>query len=211
MFFLIFFTSLVGHVLYTSATSNSFHLTLLQNHFLETTWTITPVICLVQIALPSLMLLYVTEEFIECDLTLKTVGHQWYWSYEYTDFFFKSHEGAVELDSFMIPGDTTSTDNFRLLDVDNRVVLPLMAHIRVLISRADVIHSWTVPVMGVKADASPGRVNQVSFVNYRPGVFYGQCSEICGANHRFIPIVIEISSTEDFINWLLRLWESNSS
>ena len=106
----------------------------------------------------------------------------------------------MEFDSYMIPSNELPEDGFRLLDVDNRTVLPINTQIRVLIRAADVIHSWTVPALGVKADAIPGRLNQVSFLINRPGLFYGQCSEICGANHRFMPIVVESVSVNSFLN-----------
>lgn len=129
-------------------------------------------------------------------ITLKTVGHQWYWSYEYADFL------NIEFDSYIIPTNELQDNSFRLLDVDNRTVIPINSQIRTLITAADVIHSWTVPVLGVKADAFPGRLNQVNFFITRPGLFFGQCSEICGANHRFMPIAIESVKPNKFINWL---------
>jgi cytochrome c oxidase subunit 2 len=109
-------------------------------------------------------------------------------------------EDALEFDAYIIPETEIDTRNFRLLDVDNRTVVPFNTHIRVLISSADVLHSWTVPSLGVKADAVPGRLNQVKFIAQRPGLYFGQCSEICGANHRFIPIVMEVVNTNDFLN-----------
>nr|YP_010352997.1 cytochrome c oxidase subunit II [Archispirostreptus gigas]UOF70480.1 cytochrome c oxidase subunit II [Archispirostreptus gigas] len=169
---------------------------LLEGQEIETIWTVLPGIILIFIALPSLRLLYLLDEVNAPDLTLKTTGHQWYWSYEYTDF------NAVEFDSYMLPTEEMKPNNFRLLDVDNRTILPINAQIRMLITAADVLHSWTIPALGVKADAVPSRLNQVSFIITRPGMWYGQCSEICGANHSFMPIVIESVPMKYFINWL---------
>ena len=163
---------------------------------IETIWTILPAFILLFLALPSLQLLYLTDEIVEPGVTLKAIGHQWYWSYEYTDFC------NIEFDSYIVNTNDLREGQFRLLEVDNRVVLPINVEVRVLVSAADVIHSWTVPALGVKADAIPGRLNQLSFVIRRPGIFYGQCSEICGANHRFIPIAVESVNTNRFINWI---------
>nr|AVN68226.1 cytochrome c oxidase subunit 2 [Phyllodromica sp. Phil] len=172
---------------------------LLEGQLIEVAWTITPAVILVFIAIPSLRLLYLMDEINNPILTLSTIGHQWYWSYEYSDFL------KVEFDSYMIPQDEMLKNSFRLLDVDNRTTLPMNMFIRIIITAADVLHSWTIPSLGVKADATPGRLNQTSFLINRPGVFYGQCSEICGANHSFMPIVIESVSTNKFINWVSTL------
>nr|ABM53807.1 cytochrome oxidase subunit II [Ectobius lapponicus] len=172
---------------------------LLEGQLIEIAWTIAPAVILIFIAIPSLRLLYMMDEINNPIMTLKTIGHQWYWSYEYTDFL------KVEFDSYMIPQDELSINNFRLLDVDNRTTLPMNMFIRIIITAADVLHSWTIPSLGVKADATPGRLNQTNFLINRPGVFYGQCSEICGANHSFMPIVIESVSTNKFINWISTL------
>nr|YP_009988592.1 cytochrome c oxidase subunit II [Pharyngocirrus uchidai]QNM39903.1 cytochrome c oxidase subunit II [Pharyngocirrus uchidai] len=163
---------------------------------IETIWTVLPAITLLFLALPSLRLLYLMDEVSSPAVTLKTVGHQWYWSYEYSDFL------NLEFDSYMLPTDELESGQFRLLEVDHRAVLPMHSEIRVLVTAADVIHSWTVPSLGVKADAIPGRLNQLGFIMNRPGVFYGQCSEICGANHSFMPIVIESVDTPSFSNWV---------
>lgn len=162
----------------------------------ETIWTVLPAGILLFLAIPSLQLLYLTDEIIEPGVTLKAIGHQWYWSYEYTDFF------NIEFDSYIVNTSDLNLGEFRLLEVDNRVILPINVEVRVLISAADVIHSWAVPALGVKADAIPGRLNQLRFIIQRPGVFYGQCSEICGANHRFIPISVERVNTDRFISWI---------
>nr|WNL53889.1 cytochrome c oxidase subunit II [Microtermes mariae] len=170
---------------------------ILEGQMIETIWTIAPAIILVFIAMPSLRLLYLMDEVHNPALTLKAVGHQWYWSYEYSDFT------KLEFDSYMAQDQQSNT--FRLLDTDNRIVLPTNSPIRVIVTAADVLHSWTVPSLGVKTDATPGRLNQVSFSINRPGVLYGQCSEICGANHSFMPITIESVTTNQFINWVSKM------
>nr|YP_010946338.1 cytochrome c oxidase subunit II [Anaplectoidea varia]WGO57056.1 cytochrome c oxidase subunit II [Anaplectoidea varia] len=174
---------------------------LLEGQMIETAWTIAPALILIFIAIPSLRLLYLMDEINNPMMTLKTIGHQWYWSYEYSDFT------KTEFDSYMIPQNEMELNMFRLLDVDNRAPLPNNTFIRIIITSADVLHSWTIPSLGVKADATPGRLNQTSFLINRPGVFYGQCSEICGANHSFMPIVIESIPMSNFINWISNLNE----
>jgi cytochrome c oxidase subunit 2 len=143
------------------------------------------------------------DEIHKPALTLKAIGHQWYWRYEYSDFI------KAEFDSYITPQDRRDKNIFRLLDTDNHTVLPINSFIRIIVTAADVLHSWTVPRLGVKTDATPGRLNQCSFLINRPGLFYGQCSEICGANHSFIPIVIESVNTNTFINWISNLRESS--
>nr|QZK21989.1 cytochrome c oxidase subunit II [Amitermes sp. QLD_118] len=174
---------------------------ILEGQMLETIWTIAPAIILVFIAIPSLRLLYLMDEIHNPVMTLKAVGHQWYWSYEYSDFT------KLEFDSYMVQQEDQQIDIFRLLDTDNRIVLPMNSPIRLIVTAADVLHAWTVPSLGVKTDATPGRLNQVSFSINRPGLLYGQCSEICGANHSFMPIVIESVSTNQFINWVSKMSE----
>nr|ANC68196.1 cytochrome oxidase subunit II [Reticulitermes hunanensis]ANW69798.1 cytochrome oxidase subunit II [Mironasutitermes shangchengensis] len=174
---------------------------MLEGQMIETLWTIAPAIILVFIAIPSLRLLYLMDEIHNPAMTLKTVGHQWYWSYEYSDFT------KLEFDSYMVQQEDQPINTFRLLDTDNRVVLPMNSPIRMIVTAADVLHSWTIPSLGVKTDATPGRLNQISFSINRPGLLYGQCSEICGANHSFMPIVIESVSTNQFINWVSKMSE----
>nr|AMX22785.1 cytochrome c oxidase subunit 2 [Coptotermes sepangensis] len=174
---------------------------MLEGQMIETTWTIAPAIILVFIAMPSLRLLYLMDEVHNPTLTLKAVGHQWYWSYEYSDFT------KLEFDSYMIPQEEQQESTFRLLDTDNRIVLPMNSPIRMIVTAADVLHSWTIPSLGVKTDATPGRLNQTSFSISRPGILYGQCSEICGANHSFMPITIESVPAKYFINWVSKLSE----
>nr|UFZ13793.1 cytochrome c oxidase subunit II [Anachauliodes laboissierei] len=193
---LIMITILVGYLMSTLFFNKFTNRLLLEGQTIEIIWTILPAITLIFIALPSLRLLYLLDEISDPSITLKSIGHQWYWSYEYSDFM------NVEFDSYMIPYHELPTNGFRLLDVDNRIILPMLSQIRILVTAADVLHSWTIPSLGVKIDATPGRLNQSSFFINRPGLFYGQCSEICGANHSFMPIVIESISTNSFIKWI---------
>nr|YP_009170000.1 cytochrome c oxidase subunit II [Sasia ochracea]ALE19821.1 cytochrome c oxidase subunit II [Sasia ochracea] len=161
----------------------------------ELIWTILPAIVLILLALPSLQILYMMDEIDEPDLTLKAIGHQWYWTYEYTDF------KDLSFDSYMVPTTELPLGHFRLLEVDHRVVIPMESPIRIIVTADDVLHSWAVPSLGIKTDAIPGRLNQTSFITTRPGIFYGQCSEICGANHSFMPIVIESTPLNFFETW----------
>lgn len=167
---------------------------------IEIIWTCTPAIILLIVAIPSFSLLYSMDEVIDPVMTLKVIGHQWYWSYEYSDV--ETGEDSIAFDSYMIQDNDLEKGQFRLLEVDNRVVLPIKTHIRLLITATDVLHSWAVPSLGIKLDACPGRLNQTSLFIKREGVFYGQCSEICGINHGFMPIVVEAVSLDDYVNWL---------
>nr|QLC45449.1 cytochrome c oxidase subunit 2 [Leptopanorpa linyejiei] len=196
MLIVIMITILVGYMMSSLFFNNYTNRYLLESQGIEVVWTILPAITLIFIALPSLRLLYLLDEIKDPALTLKTIGHQWYWSYEYSDFI------SLEFDSYMVPSNELDLDGFRLLDVDNRTVIPMNTQIRMLVSAADVLHSWTVPALGIKIDATPGRLNQTSFLINRPGLFFGQCSEICGANHSFMPIVIESVPTSIFIKWI---------
>ena len=168
--------------------------------FIEIVWTVIPSLILVVIALPSFALLYSIDEIIDPALTIKCVGHQWFWSYEYSDF--ESKFGAINFDSYMIAEDELELGELRLLEVDNRIVLPINTHIRILVTAADVLHSWAVPSLGIKVDACMGRLNQTSVFILRSGVFYGQCSEICGVGHGNMPIVVESVSINKYIAWL---------
>nr|WGL39511.1 cytochrome c oxidase subunit 2 [Limbodessus compactus] len=194
-------TILVGYLMFSLIFNKFINRFLLEGQTIEVIWTILPAIILIFIALPSLRLLYLLDEISNPWLTLKTIGHQWYWSYEYSDF------KKLEFDSYMIPSNELNSNGFRLLDVDNRIVLPFNSQIRILVSAMDVLHSWTVPSLGVKIDATPGRLNQTNLFMNRPGLFYGQCSEICGANHSFMPIVIESIPSNSFIKWISKMSE----
>nr|ACG63759.1 cytochrome oxidase subunit II [Anisodactylus poeciloides] len=189
-------TTLVAYLMGSLFFNKYINRYLLEGQTIEVIWTILPAITLVFIALPSLRLLYLLDEISNPLITLKSIGHQWYWSYEYSDF------NKLEFDSYMTPINELKNDDFRLLDVDNRIVLPFNTQIRILVTAMDVIHSWTIPALGVKIDATPGRLNQSNFFMNRSGLFYGQCSEICGANHSFMPIVIESTPMNIFINWI---------
>nr|ALO70900.1 cytochrome c oxidase subunit 2 [Scaphisoma boleti] len=193
---LLMITILVSYLLISLFLNKFSFRYLLEGQTIELIWTILPAVTLIFIALPSLRLLYLLDETNQPLMTIKTIGHQWYWSYEYNDF------KNIEFDSYMIPSNELKNFNFRLLDVDNRIVIPFNAQIRMLVTAADVIHSWTIPSLSVKIDATPGRLNQISFLINRTGLFFGQCSEICGANHSFMPIVLESISTSNFIKWI---------
>jgi len=203
---------------------------------LEVVWTIVPALILMLIAVPSFALLYSMEESIQPSLTLKVIGHQWYWSYEYpevhqleeadpevlkvgeevpTEAYYKKvnvkgpqslyYNAAVAdhlaFDSYMVAEDDLTRGALRLLEVDRRIVLPEKTHIRVLVTAADVLHSWAIPSFGVKVDACPGRLNQTTLFIKRKGLYFGQCSEICGVNHGFMPIVVKVVSKYDFKLW----------
>nr|YP_009307193.1 cytochrome c oxidase subunit II [Aphis craccivora]ANE20364.1 cytochrome c oxidase subunit II [Aphis glycines]AWN56106.1 cytochrome c oxidase subunit 2 [Aphis fabae]AGI37891.1 cytochrome c oxidase subunit II [Aphis craccivora]AGI37893.1 cytochrome c oxidase subunit II [Aphis craccivora]AGI37895.1 cytochrome c oxidase subunit II [Aphis craccivora] len=165
-----------------------------ENQMIEFIWTTTPPIILIFIAMPSLHLLYLMDE-IKCPiLTIKIFGHQWFWSYEYSDF------SNIEFESYMM--NELNKENFRLIEVDNKTILPFKFNIRLLISSDDVIHSWTIPSLAIKIDAIPGRMNQINLFMNRPGIYFGQCSEICGINHSFMPIQIESINLNKFIYWI---------
>ncbi|YP_009919178.1 cytochrome c oxidase subunit II (mitochondrion) [Rhodnius prolixus] len=193
---LIMITILVGYMMSSLLTNKLINRYLLEGQTIELVWTILPAITLVFIALPSLRILYLMDEINNPLITIKSIGHQWYWSYEYSDFM------NIEFDSYMKPTNELEMSDFRLLDVDNRIVLPMNTQVRILVTAADVLHSWTIPNLGIKIDGAPGRLNQGSFSINRPGLMFGQCSEICGANHSFMPIVIESVNMNQFMNWL---------
>nr|YP_002727912.1 cytochrome c oxidase subunit II [Geocoris pallidipennis]ABZ02010.1 cytochrome c oxidase subunit II [Geocoris pallidipennis] len=193
---LIMITVMVAYIMMMTMNNKLINRFLLEGQTIELIWTMMPAVTLIFIALPSLHLLYLMDEINKPMVTLKVIGHQWYWSYEYSDF------NNIEFDSYMKPTMEINNEELRLLEVDNRVVLPMNTQIRVLVTAADVLHSWAVPSLGVKVDATPGRLNQTSFLIKRPGIMYGQCSEICGANHSFMPIVIESIPTSNFIKWI---------
>ena len=167
------------------------------NTLLEVVWTVVPIIVLVVIAIPSFRLLYFTDRTEEAEMTIKAIGHQWYWSYEYPDF------GDLSLDSFMIADrEELEDDQPWLLETDTRVMLPVDTTIRVLVTADDILHSWAMPAFGVKIDAVPGRLNETWVRVEREGVYYGQCSELCGVDHAFMPIAVEVVSKEAFAAWM---------
>uniref|UniRef100_A0AAU6PC60 Cytochrome c oxidase subunit 2 n=1 Tax=Echinolaelaps traubi TaxID=3119979 RepID=A0AAU6PC60_9ACAR len=195
MIVLIFIIMMIMYMIIDIMYNNYYNRFLLENHDIEILWTVFPALMLIFIAIPSLRLLYLMEEYYQPIMSIKIMGHQWYWSYEYSDF-------NLEYDSFMIPENELEKDKFRLLEVDNNLIIPNLMSLRLMVTSADVIHSWTIPGLGVKVDAIPGRLNQIFLFSYRPGLYYGQCSEICGANHSFMPITLEIVSLNNFLNWI---------
>nr|YP_009469772.1 cytochrome c oxidase subunit II [Eomantis yunnanensis]AVE15775.1 cytochrome c oxidase subunit II [Eomantis yunnanensis] len=199
MFIITMIVTTVGYMIFSLMVNKYMDQHVMDGQYLEILWTVLPAAVLIFIALPSLRVLYLIDDTTRPILTMKTIGHQWYWSYEYSDFL------DVDFDSYMIPQNEMDKFTFRLLEVDNRTSVPMNATIRLLISSEDVLHSWAIPSIGVKADATPGRLNQATFWFNRPGVFYGQCSEICGANHSFMPIVMESVMPLDFLNWIEKI------
>ena len=168
---------------------------------IELIWTITPALILILIAFPSFKLLYLIDEVISPTLTVKAIGNQWFWSYELSDFINEDGD-SIEFDSYTIPTSDLEEGQFRLLDVDNRLLVPVNTHVRYIVGSNDVIHDWAVPSLGIKIDANPGRLNQTSDIAEREGVFYGQCSELCGVAHNSISIVVEAVSLERYLEWL---------
>nr|NP_114350.1 cytochrome c oxidase subunit II [Nycticebus coucang]YP_008379115.1 cytochrome c oxidase subunit 2 [Nycticebus bengalensis]YP_009550265.1 cytochrome c oxidase subunit II [Nycticebus coucang insularis]P98039.1 RecName: Full=Cytochrome c oxidase subunit 2; AltName: Full=Cytochrome c oxidase polypeptide II [Nycticebus coucang]AAA20568.1 cytochrome oxidase II [Nycticebus coucang]AGM47609.1 cytochrome c oxidase subunit 2 [Nycticebus bengalensis]AGT52301.1 cytochrome c oxidase subunit II [Nyctice len=191
-------SSLVLYIISLMLSTELTHTSTMDAQEVETVWTILPAVILILIALPSLRILYMMDEINTPSMTLKTMGHQWYWSYEYTDY------DNLCFDSYMVTTPDLEPGDLRLLEVDNRVILPTEMSIRMLISSEDVLHSWTVPALGIKTDAIPGRLNQATLMTSRPGIYYGQCSEICGSNHSFMPIVLELVPLKYFEEWLLK-------
>ena len=194
-------TALLGWVLYRySAKRNPTPSKTTHNTLLEVAWTVIPVIILVVIAVPSFRLLYYSDRVEDADLTLKVIGKQWYWSYEYPD------NGNFTFDSYMLDEEEAVAEGkLRLLDVDNPVVLPVEQNIRLLITADDVIHNWAVPSLLLKMDAVPGRLNETWTripEAYAGKTFYGQCSELCGVNHAYMPVAIKAVSQEDYAAWV---------
>jgi cytochrome c oxidase subunit 2 len=166
------------------------------NTLIEVLWTVIPVIILVLIAIPSFRIMYYADHVEEADMTLKVIGRQWYWTYQYPD------QGDIEIDSTMIPDEEITEGQRRLLEVDNRLVLPVDTTIRILVTASDVLHNFAMPSMGLKLDAVPGRINETWTRILREGVYYGQCSELCGIGHAYMPIAIEAVSKEAFGKWV---------
>nr|YP_009695016.1 cytochrome c oxidase subunit 2 [Abscondita terminalis]QEJ81515.1 cytochrome c oxidase subunit 2 [Abscondita terminalis]QRG30018.1 cytochrome c oxidase subunit 2 [Abscondita terminalis] len=196
MMILTIITLIVIYIMMSMMMNKYINRLLLEGQMIELIWTISPAITLIFIALPSLQLLYLLDEINMPLVSVKSMGHQWYWSYEFSDF------KKAEFDSYMIPVNEQKSSSFRLLEVDNRLALPIYTQIRMMVSSSDVIHSWTIPSSSVKIDATPGRLNQTTFFMNRIGLFFGQCSEICGMNHSFMPIVVESILPKYFIEWV---------
>nr|WGW14657.1 cytochrome c oxidase subunit II [Chroodactylon ornatum] len=179
-----------------------------EHTLLELLWTLLPSMALLLIALPSFSLLYGIDHIGMPALTVKAIGNQWYWAYEYADLAALNGNVAVpalQLDSYMLPSDALALGDLRLLEADTALVIPTLCHIRLLVSSADVLHSFAMPSMAVKCDAIPGRINQAALYALRAGIFYGQCSEICGLQHGFMPIVLESSHVAEFRSWCASL------
>jgi len=207
MFFIIFIGTAVCWLLYIIIIRFNEVVNVMSQRFnhssiLEIIWTIIPAVILVIIAIPSFTLLYSLDELIDASLTLKIIGHQWYWSYELADYAIVNGSSALNFDAYMKNTEDLNTGEFRLLETDQRVFLPTNTHTRLLITSADVLHSWAVPSFGIKVDACPGRLSQVTVFIKRAGVFYGQCSEICGINHGFMPIVVQCVNENLFTAWV---------
>ncbi len=178
-----------------NATRNPTPATWSHNTPLEIAWTAIPALILVLIAIPSFRLLYFMDRVAEADMTLKVTGHQWYWSYEYLD-----HD--LKFDALMVQDADLQPGQRRLLTTDNEVVLPVGVPIRIQLTADDVIHAWAVPAFGIKTDAVPGRLNETWVTINQPGIYYGQCSELCGVNHGFMPIMVRAVPPEQFHAWV---------
>lgn len=193
----LFVLVLLGYAMYRfSAKRNPIPATFTHNIAIEIIWTLIPIIILVIIAIPSFRILKMVEHVPNPDVTVKVVGSQWYWSYSYPD------HGNIEFDSNLIQDKDLKPGQIRLLEVDNRIVVPQGAVVKFLITASDVMHSFAVPALGIKTDAVPGRVNHAWTKIDKKGVYYGQCSELCGVNHGFMPIAIEVVSKEEFDEWV---------
>tara|TARA_Y100001970_G_scaffold287520_1_gene412386 strand:+ start:2873 stop:3703 length:831 start_codon:yes stop_codon:yes gene_type:complete len=166
------------------------------NTVVEILWTVIPVILLIIIAIPSFRLLYVSETIPKADLTIKAIGNQWYWSYEYPDY------GDIVFDANMLNDDELSDPKLRLLETDTQIVVPVNKVVKLQITSNDVLHAWTIPAFGVKMDAVPGKLNETWFKANKEGIFYGQCSELCGPRHAFMPINVKVVSDKEFKDWI---------
>ena len=207
MYYLVLILFAVGWILFSiiknfaSTKTQISHKYLNHGTLIELIWTITPAVILILIAFPSFKLLYLMDEVNDPSMTILAEGHQWYWSYQYPDFI-DSNEEFIEFDSYIVPDSDLEDGGLRMLEVDNRVIVPELTHIRFVITSGDVIHSFACPSLGIKCDAYPGRLNQSSVYLNREGTFYGQCSEICGILHSSMPIAIQSVSLGKFLYWL---------
>nr|YP_010180204.1 cytochrome c oxidase subunit II [Lamprotula cornuumlunae]QUX33433.1 cytochrome c oxidase subunit II [Lamprotula cornuumlunae] len=198
MFVLVLVSSFVGYMMVCLLKSSLSSRFIVEAQALEAAWTVVPGLLLLILAIPSVRLLYLLDEVGGPAVSLKAIGHQWYWEYEYSD-----GGKSVGFDSYMIGNANEGSGGYRLLEVDNRCVLPYGVDSRVLVSSADVIHAWALPSVGVKVDAIPGRINQLGVHLISSGLMFGQCSEICGVNHSFMPIGVESVSPMVFYSWLM--------
>jgi cytochrome c oxidase subunit 2 len=207
MFFMVIISIFILYLLIRTVTlfhydKNNF-LKVTHGKVIEIVWTIAPSFILGIIAIPSFALLYSMDEVIDPAVTIKAVGHQWYWSYEYSDYVSDNEENeSLAFDSYMIGEDDLEEGQLRLLEVDNPIYIPVDTHIRLLVTSEDVLHSWALPSFGVKVDACPGRLNQSSMFVKREGTYYGQCSEICGVNHGFMPICVKAVPLDQYVTWV---------
>nr|AZL93194.1 cytochrome c oxidase subunit 2 [Dryinus sp. ZJUH_2016011] len=201
MLIIFMITTMIIYLIMSMILNKLSNYSITSSHSIELIWTFAPMIILFILAIPSIQVLYFTEEVYSPIFTIKSIGHQWYWSYEYPEF------KNLNFDSFMIK-NFNNKKLFRLLDVDNNLVIPKNFNIRMISTSNDVIHSWTIPALGIKIDAIPGRLNQINLNSLRPGLYYGQCSEICGLNHSFMPIVMETTSIKFFINWIKLMFKN---
>lgn len=179
-----------------NSSKNQVASTTTHNAVVEILWTVIPVVLLIIIAIPSFRLLYVSETIPKADLTIKAIGNQWYWSYEYPDY------GDIVFDANMLNDDELSDPKLRLLETDTQIVVPINKVVKLQITSNDVLHAWTIPAFGVKMDAVPGRLNETWFKANREGIFYGQCSELCGPKHAFMPINVKVVSETEFESWI---------
>lgn len=202
VFILIFISWMLGRIIYLfrSQNKNTIRFRFQHNSRLEQIWTIIPALLLLLIATPSFSLLYSLDEssMFTPKMTLHVIGNQWYWTYNYPEIVTSIKGNNIEtlqFDSYMLTEENLPKGGFRLLEVDNMVYLPVQTNIRVLVTSRDVLHSWAIPALGVKIDACPGRINQISLYIKRTGTFYGQCSELCGVQHSFMPIAVKAIHT----------------
>ncbi|YP_001621413.1 cytochrome c oxidase subunit 2 (mitochondrion) [Debaryomyces hansenii] len=205
MYYLALMLGLVSYMLYVMMKdykNNTFAYKYIKHgQTLEIMWTMFPAVMLLLMAFPSFMLLYLCDEVLTPAMTVKVVGLQWYWKYEYSDFVSETGE-TVEYESYVMPEDMLEEGQLRLLDTDTSMVVPVDTHVRFMVTANDVLHCFTMPSLGIKVDACPGRLNQVSALMQRTGVYYGQCSELCGVNHGLMPIKTECVPIGDFVEWL---------
>ena len=180
-----------------NAKANPIPAKLTHNTFIEISWTVVPIMILVVIAIPSFDLLYKQRVIPPADFTIKATGNQWFWTYEYPD------HGDLSFDSVMIPEAELKEGQPRLLAVDNEIIVPINKTVRLIVTASDVLHAWTIPSFGVKIDAVPGRLNEAWFKANREGIYYGQCSELCGKDHAFMPIAVRVVSDAEFAKWLV--------
>jgi len=205
--FSVFIMGLMAYILFRfSRKRNPVPQKFSHNSLIEVLWTVIPVIVLVIIAIPSFRLLYYMDRTTEAEMTIKAIGHQWYWSYEYPelgeDFTF---------DAFMLAEDELEEGQLRMLETDESVVVPVDTNIRLLVTADDVLHAWTIPSFGIKIDAVPGRINEGWFRVDAEGIYYGQCSELCGREHAFMPIRVKAVSKEAYAEWVVYAKEEFAS